>query len=101
MSDVPVIGKESTGCPAALDSIEAYLDLEDCDRDRNSFHFRCSATMPDRTYWIWEYLDGGDNKTQFVLTQMADGSVVYGCGSADDDAFDDEQLALFLFKHNV
>ena len=94
------ISSDWTDCPATIDSIENFLDLEDVERHRESLGFFFRAFGESKKLWVWKYLDsrGEVNYVAVVQAQPPERLDMYeiGCGPAGAPG-ESESMALAMF----
>jgi hypothetical protein len=94
------ISSDWTDCPATIDSIEDFLDLEDLERHPESLSFFFRATAESKKLWVWKYLDRRDeiNYVAIVQVQPPERFDMYeiGCGPAGEPN-ESESMALSMF----
>ena len=84
MKPAPEILTGASDCPASMEVIVEYLDLEDYARQRDTPQFFFHAESDVRRLWVWKYLDRTNAVNYVVVTQPkpAERADMYeiGCG---------------------
>ena len=97
-----VISNGSDDCPCTMEDIEEYLDLEDFDRDPSTMEFVAKAKLPDRVYWIWEYVDSLKEKVFLIVTKLnQQDSYILTCGQPTREINGIQDLAMNLFENDL
>jgi hypothetical protein len=94
------ISSDWTDCPATIDSVEDFLDLEDLERQPESLSFFFRASVESKKLWVWKYLDRRReiNCVAIVQAQPPERLDMYeiGCGPTGEPN-ESESMALAMF----
>jgi hypothetical protein len=75
----------SNSCPLSEQQIFDYVRTESADlenADKKRFLFARTALVREERFWLWEYLEEGDEVTYVWVQQHADGGTLLSLNSA-------------------